>query len=178
MSQRGGASRLGKSISQLGAQTAVELSKQVEQLGALHAPWETRLFPSSGEQHAPMGAGPPLPAGGTEPSPEPGSFNASLPRLYSRPRCEVTRLAANGNVAYWQAVRAADVKEEVSWGCSDGPELEPAAASAATRASGAATAAAGAGARVAAGVEAARVSCRESPVPEHLKLCAGALQGG
>lgn len=83
---------------------------------------------------------------------------------------------ANGNVAYWQAVPAADVEEEVNWGCSDGPGLEPAAGSAATCASGAATAAAGAGARVAAGVGAARVSCRESPVPEHLKLCAGALQ--
>lgn len=66
----------------------------------------------------------------------------------------------------------------MSWGWSDGPGLEPAAAAAATTTSklGAAAAAAGAGAGVAAGVEAARVSCRESP--EHLKLWAGALQVG
>lgn len=81
-------------------------------------------------------------------------------------------------MAYWQAAPAAAAKEEVSWSCSDGPGLEPAATSAATSASRAAAAAAGAGAGVAAGVEAARVSCRESLVSEHLKLWAGALQVG
>ena len=57
--------------------------------------------------------------------------------------------------------------------------MEPAAtAAAATSDLGAAAAAAGAGAGVAAGVEAACVSSRESPVPEHLELWAGALQVG
>lgn len=72
-------------------------------------------------------------------------------------------------------------QREVSWGWSDGPGLEPAAAAAAAAATselGAGAAAAGAGAGVAAGVEAARVSCRGSPVPEHLELWVGALQVG
>lgn len=73
---------------------------------------------------------------------------------------------------------AVAAKEELSWSCSNGPGLGPAAASAASYASGAAAAAAGAGATVAARVAKARVSCRESPVPEHLKLWAGALQVG
>ena len=82
---------------------------------------------------------------------------------------------------YWQAAPAVAAKGEVNWGWSDGPGLEPAAAAAAAAAtseSGTGAAAAGAGAGVAAGVEAARVSCRESPVPEHLKLWVGALQVG
>lgn len=66
----------------------------------------------------------------------------------------------------------------MSWSWSDGPGLEPAAASAATCASGAAAAAARAEAGVADGAKKALVSCQESPVPEHLKLWAGALQVG
>ncbi|DAA31135.1 TPA: hypothetical protein BOS_3811 [Bos taurus] len=59
---------------------------------------------------------------------------------------------------------------------SDGPGLEPAAtAAAATSDLGAAAAAAGAGAGVTAGVEAARVSCRESPY-RNTSNSAGALQ--
>lgn len=55
--------------------------------------------------------------------------------------------------------------------------MPAATAAAATSDLGAAAAAAGAGAGVAAGVEAARVSCRESSVPEHLKL-GGSASGG
>lgn len=80
-------------------------------------------------------------------------------------------------MVYWQAVLAADAKEEVSWSWSDGPGLDPAVALAATNASRAATAAARTGAAIAAGVEAARVNCRESPVPGHLKL-GGSASGG
>lgn len=81
-------------------------------------------------------------------------------------------------MAYWQAAPAAAAKGDVSWSWSDGPGLDPAAASAAPSASRAALDAAGAGAGVVARVEAARVSCQESLVSEHLKLWAGALQVG
>lgn len=75
--------------------------------------------------------------------------------------------------------RAVAAKEEVNWGSSDGPGLELGATSASASASGAAAVAAAAeeGAGVAAGVEEAHVSCRESHVPEHLKLWAGVLVG-
>lgn len=75
-------------------------------------------------------------------------------------------------------------KGEVSWGWSDGPGLDPAAAASAAAASAAATSESGAaasgaeaGTGVAAAVEAARLSCRKSPVPEYLKL-GGSASGG
>lgn len=144
------------------------------------APGERKLRPKTGERRGPGG----LPGGGTSSTgrrdPALAGATAPLtPRLPPlAPPCDVTRRKANESGAYWQAAPAAAAKGEVSWGWSDGPGLEPAAAAAATTTStlGAAAAAAGARAGVAAGVEAAGVSCRESP--EHFKLWAGALQVG
>lgn len=180
----GGASSLDKLSSQLGAHGGDELCKQVEQLRAPPAPTpasrKTKLLPAQ-VSNTPLRVEGPINAQ-ARPSlcQGPGPFNApptvtvSTPGVMSLSRRPMeTRLTG-------RRCRAVGAKEEVSWGSSDGPGLEPGATSASASASGAAAAAAAAeeGAGVSARVEEERVSWRESPVPEHRKLWAGVLQVG
>lgn len=105
-------------------------------------------------------------------------FNAPPPRHHLRLGVTSPALLSNRSSGYWQAAPAAAAKREVSWGWSDGPALEPAAAAAAPGSSRATATAAAAGAGVAAGVEAVRVNGRESSESKSLKLGAEALQVG